>query len=112
MKLPERDQLIAAVRGLRDDCCVTCDCKDKPDFHEANCSGAIPVRLQFNNEDDWDILQGVSEDEEAICGSSTVAFGDDDDVIESVVEQLLEGALISAYEFGLWDEEAELVEGG
>ena len=57
MKLPERDALIAAVRGMRDDCCLDCDCENKPDFHQPECSSFVPVRLQIND-GDWDLLHG------------------------------------------------------
>lgn len=114
MKLPERDALIAAVRGMRDDCCIDCECEDKPNFHKPACPAFVPLRLQVD-EDDWNLLHGETPEDDqpsVISGSSTVGFSDDDDVVEQIVDQLIEECQSSAVELDLWEEQAELVEWG
>ena len=111
MKLPERDQLIAAVRGMRDDCCVTCDCKDRPEFHEPKCAGTVPVQLRIDAED-WNLLRSSDTDEiedDVLIGESTIGFGDTDAVVEHVVDQLLEEVVSSAEDLDLLEMEGELV---
>jgi hypothetical protein len=111
MKLPERDQLIAAVRGMRDDCCMTCDCKDRPNFHEVSCVGTVPVRLRIDSED-WNLLRSTDEDEfedDVLVGESTIGFDDSDTVIEHVVDQLLSEVISAAEDEDLLEAEEELV---